>query len=595
MTDKRTAKRHAQNDNDRKIDKIINVLTAKVNTSETDMDVDQIEEYVEDDNHSVGAPSPEQYVHIYLPLLVEESLFGTEEYTSEYESEYESSDEIEPEEQDREEEQESTANLPENPWHEVIAIFTVMFISTFIMDDSAVILITFINTILEHYGEDFRLPISILGLKKMTGYNDLMNRVSNYVKSRQQDLLWKQALQTQYKKCNDSQTYCGISECIYCLTSVGVTIMTSNHKSALGLPTKLAPYRSDTVYPAMIATTLSQYEYVLICDKSNIRVSGSPHLHQLMYFEPVHATVIDPMHNLFLGMAKCMMDNWIACDLLDSNDFAEMQKEADSMTLPMGALTKPAITEEEIDKAHVSLEKFCCSCETMYKLDLLLPNMHLHLHLKESIQDFGPICSFWLFSFECFNGVLKGFQTNQKSGFKKTYMKKFVEDSSKGDFYHTHLSTINNPSYISVFNKLTDSITGTIPSGNHQNLLSFFHLSSFLESTTNPEQQTFGNEPLPPSALPLALKEATTMRKAEYGCLLKLYKIEYDDDTLCSAKTMLRHRIFVNDRIQKIASINLLRQVYKGGEGLIMRGSYIQAKYMGTNNNSKGIYAGYIK
>ncbi|OAD80324.1 hypothetical protein PHYBLDRAFT_137880 [Phycomyces blakesleeanus NRRL 1555(-)] len=28
----------------------------------------------------------------------------------------------------------------------------------------------------------------------------------------------------------------------------------------------------------MIATTLSQYEYVLICDKSNIRVSGSPQI-----------------------------------------------------------------------------------------------------------------------------------------------------------------------------------------------------------------------------------------------------------------------------------------------------------------------------
>ncbi|OAD70790.1 hypothetical protein PHYBLDRAFT_170877 [Phycomyces blakesleeanus NRRL 1555(-)] len=52
---------------------------------------------------------------------------------------------------------------------------------------------------------------------------------------------------------------------------------------ALGLPTKLAPYRSDTVYPAMIATTLSQYEYVLICDKSNIRVSGSPHWTFLLY------------------------------------------------------------------------------------------------------------------------------------------------------------------------------------------------------------------------------------------------------------------------------------------------------------------------
>ncbi|OAD73710.1 hypothetical protein PHYBLDRAFT_168146 [Phycomyces blakesleeanus NRRL 1555(-)] len=86
---------------------------------------------------------------------------------------------------------------------------------------------------------------------------------------------------------------CGISECIYCLTSVGVTIMTSSHKSALGLPTKLAPYRSDTVYPAMIATMLSQYEYVLICDKSNIRVSGSPHF-------CVGVTIIASSHKSYL-------------------------------------------------------------------------------------------------------------------------------------------------------------------------------------------------------------------------------------------------------------------------------------------------------
>ncbi|OAD80200.1 hypothetical protein PHYBLDRAFT_163233 [Phycomyces blakesleeanus NRRL 1555(-)] len=32
--------------------------------------------------------------------------------------------------------------------------------------------------------------------------------------------------------------------------------MTSSHKSALGLPTKLAPYRSDTVYPAKLTLHL---------------------------------------------------------------------------------------------------------------------------------------------------------------------------------------------------------------------------------------------------------------------------------------------------------------------------------------------------
>ncbi|OAD66216.1 hypothetical protein PHYBLDRAFT_175511 [Phycomyces blakesleeanus NRRL 1555(-)] len=158
MTDKRTAKRHAQNDNDRNMDKTINeqiVLTAKVNTGEADIDVDQIEEHIEYDNYSVGAPSPEQYVNTNLPLLVEESLFETEEHTSEYESEYESSDEFEQEEQNREQEQESTENLSENIWHRVIAVFTVIFISSFIVDEGAIILITFINTILEHYGEDF--------------------------------------------------------------------------------------------------------------------------------------------------------------------------------------------------------------------------------------------------------------------------------------------------------------------------------------------------------------------------------------------------------------------------------------------------------
>ncbi|OAD76832.1 hypothetical protein PHYBLDRAFT_165334 [Phycomyces blakesleeanus NRRL 1555(-)] len=194
--------------------------------------------------------------------------------------------------------------------------------------------------------------------------------------------------------------------------------------------------------------------------------------------------------------------------------------------------------------------------------------------------------TFRLFSFDRFNGVLKGFQTNQKSGFEKTYMKKFIEVSSKGDFYHTHLNTITSPSYIPLFSKLTDSITRTIPSGNHQNSPPFFHLPSFLESATNPEQQTFGNEPLPPSALPLVLKEATTMRKSEYGCLLKFYKIEYDDESLCSAKTMIRHRIFVNDRVQKISFINLLGQVYKGDEGLVMRKSYIQARNLTTKIRS---------
>lgn len=38
--------------------------------------------------------------------------------------------------------------------------------------------------------------------------------------------------------------------------------------------------------------------------------------------------------------------------------------------------------------------------------DQVAPNVHLHMHIKDCILDYGPICSFLLFSFERYNGVL---------------------------------------------------------------------------------------------------------------------------------------------------------------------------------------------
>ncbi|OAD66215.1 hypothetical protein PHYBLDRAFT_175507 [Phycomyces blakesleeanus NRRL 1555(-)] len=353
------------------------------------------------------------------------------------------------------------------------------------------------------------------------------------------------------------------------------------------------------------------------------------------------------MHNLFLGTAKRMMDIWIATNLLDDKDLVEMQEEANRMVLPVGyttlkikigkkfpfmkadewkswcliyspvllktrlrddllgnwihfvdacrELTKPSITKNGIKKAHESLEEFCVGCEDFYKPDVFTQNMHLHLHLKETIEDFGPIYGFWLFSFECYNGVLKGFETNQKSGFENTYMKRFLESSYNGDFCQAHLRNVTSPLLLSLFLKLSGCKIYNPALSPHPLIPSFFHLPTFLQSTEKPSKQTFGNESLPLSALPLCLKPPTTMRKSEYDCRLDFYKIEYDDDSLCSAKTTIRNCWFVNDRIQKISSINLLGQVYTGGEGLVVRGSHIQAKFIEKSGDSEERYAGRIK
>lgn len=42
-------------------------------------------------------------------------------------------------------------------------------------------------------------------------------------------------------------------------------------------------------------------------------------------------------------------------------------------------------------------------------------NLHLHGHLKECIEDYGPVYSFWLFAFERLNGILGSYHTNNRN------------------------------------------------------------------------------------------------------------------------------------------------------------------------------------
>ena len=63
--------------------------------------------------------------------------------------------------------------------------------------------------------------------------------------------------------------------------------------------------------------------------------------------------------------------------------------------------------------AILSADRFLLMfCKQLYGDKECTPNMHLHLHLKDSIKDYGPVYSFWCFAFERFNGVLGSHHTN---------------------------------------------------------------------------------------------------------------------------------------------------------------------------------------
>lgn len=58
-------------------------------------------------------------------------------------------------------------------------------------------------------------------------------------------------------------------------------------------------------------------------------------LMKLEYFDYIRFTIIDPMHNLFLGTAKHMMKNvWLPNKILKQNDLKSIQELIDNMKVP---------------------------------------------------------------------------------------------------------------------------------------------------------------------------------------------------------------------------------------------------------------------
>ncbi|OAD68357.1 hypothetical protein PHYBLDRAFT_173355 [Phycomyces blakesleeanus NRRL 1555(-)] len=200
----------------------------------------------------------------------------------------------------------STPNMPENPVHRFIATFVVMFTSCYVVNKGAVVLIEFINKLLTIYEQDFQLPLSLPGLKRMTGFSTMNKGIQRFL------------------VCQDC------------------------HKM----------YEESALAP-------------FYCDSMKLGARSA------------HNCQLTKTSSSGLQVAK-----------------REYCYESSSTTM------------SEINKAHNYLQSFCQQCLVIYKPGFLTCNMHLHLYLRETINDFGPVYGYWLFGFERYNGLLKKIDTN---------------------------------------------------------------------------------------------------------------------------------------------------------------------------------------
>ena len=96
-------------------------------------------------------------------------------------------------------------------------------------------------------------------------------------------------------------------------------------------------------------------------------------------------------------------------------------------------LLRPILPWENVDQAHIILEEFCNLFETLHGTESCTHNMHMSLHLKECILDFGPLPAIWLFAFELFNGILEDISKSWISPEKQMFLKFLMYKSSSNE------------------------------------------------------------------------------------------------------------------------------------------------------------------
>jgi hypothetical protein len=224
-------------------------------------------------------------------------------------------------------------------------------------------------------------------------------------------------------------------------------------------------------------------------------------MHDLPYFDLVRNTVYDPMHNMYLGSFKRIIEAiFLKMNFFSRSDVNNMSKMVKNIIMPFGidisslsrkmvigdgfsylkadewrifvlflspllfksrlpmnnynnwidlvdavtTMSMNSISILDARKCHDKLVAFCKGFEALYGKDNLYPNIHYHIHLFEQMLDFGPWHTHHAFAYERYNQDLKAAKTNNKGSIEVTIAKKFIQTVHHNDFFVDSISNLED-------------------------------------------------------------------------------------------------------------------------------------------------------
>ena len=404
----------------------------------------------------------------------------------------------------------------------------------------------------------------------------------------------------------------GCSKCLkqFVTTSFGTKPDYSGFDIRLWHPRKLETHRAKAFSASEAVTASAQLQ---IEQSYGVRYSV---LLNLPYFDVIRHHVIDPMHALFLGIAKHTMKIWRDTNIITLDDLSVMQEKVDNMTPPpkVGRIPRkiqsgftaftadewknwillyspyvlhdliperdykcwcyfveacqlicqPMITKEQALHAHGLIVKFCATYEEIYGREMCTPNMHMVCHLKDILLDYGPVHGYWCFSFERYNGMLESMQKSWANP-EKQLLLKFL-DLQRVNTLDVSMSNNDFFSLVSKDIAVLRNISTSRTSGSvRQMAYESFDLFQQIRSQSGP---TFLIDP---------------EEKHYHGIIQPFYEKCFTDDEL-------KHIGYMYKAVYPNHSITHISRFYKEFKGIVINGEeYVSIK--SRSQRSSAIFA----
>ncbi|GBC32907.2 hypothetical protein GLOIN_2v1775288 [Rhizophagus irregularis DAOM 181602=DAOM 197198] len=316
---------------------------------------------------------------------------------------------------------------------------------------------------------------------------------------------------------------------------------------------------------------------------------------RLPYFDPIRFIIVDPMHCLFLGIARWIMKRiWIDEGVLTPNDLKKIQEKMNQFKIPAdlgriprniergegfsnytadqwriffmiyattslwehlpskdrkilthfvrvcSILVSRILEIELMEEAHERLIKIIKLIEVHYGRVKITPNLHLSLHLCDCSNDFGPLYAFWCFSFERMNGILGSLPTSNRQ-IEPEIMRRIMNDNRIGDIISSDIQTKG-------LELLEDRpTTGSISAADQfssDELERFWLNAKNIQESTITGCEPFPGEMLKPSSEAIMTESMLELMVAFYNAsYIEMYKFRKPADEIIQDSITIRVKI----------------------------------------------------